>query len=691
MELMFALGFEFKVICWIGSDWARGVVHHLGGMRWQCQAMACSFPASTEEFSCSSPSLVLHHQSVFVAPTMLCSACQEIFSRPRQLAYASIAPWGQTPQSFRRSLADGCHLCTLIEENRSYNDYRSPHFPRNVNYAFKPLNPEWARSGSAFKWYAYQHSYGDDEDPSWSLQHFREGVLQDPTPNRLGTLLATDAPNLAEEAAESWIVLEFFGDEQILLPVEICTQDPLEQLAQFDLKSQSWTGRSQTLQLARMWVENCHRSHSSCRPRQSEAWLPTRLIDVGSDENPVLQLVNSAPLVQTAPYVALSHRWGANQTLILRSEKVNMYQEAIPDSEVSNTVRDAAIVTRSLGIRYLWVDCMCIIQDDDGQDWARESDTMFKVYSLSTCTIAAANSGDGEGGFLTNRDQYRVRPCHVPSPFKTASEYSFKIMSQYLNKIHDVNVRNSEWFNRGWVFQERMLAPRLLIFTKSQVLWGCAELQAAETWPCGKTNENFIDQFNSVEAEKARLNELLHFDRGITKSHDAWWTFLQDYMSSQLTVWSDRLVAIRGIATLVEGITGKQHCAGMWLTDDFPSALLWHIKGEPPLRSGIYLAPSFSWAAVGCRQVEFAKKRQDQGQLIVVEEAIRLERNLLYDNTRNIREALRVTGSLLPCSLLTGRSGLSIEKVMIREEGEKWVETVSAYSSAARECLLTSS
>ncbi len=59
-------------------------------------------------------------------------------------------------------------------------------------------------------------------------------------------------------------------------------------------------------------------------------------------------------------------------------------------------------------------------------------------------------------------------------------------MSPYIDQIYEKDIRCSDWFKQGWVFQKRMLAPRLLTFTRSQVLWGCSELQAAETWPCGK-------------------------------------------------------------------------------------------------------------------------------------------------------------------------------------------------------------
>ena len=153
-------------------------------------------------------------------------------------------------------------------------------------------------------------------------------------------------------------------------------------------------------------------------------------------------------------------------------------------------------------------------------------------------------ASDGCNGLFAHRIPYRIRPCRVPNPFKTNSKYTFNIRSRYLDQIYEKDVRCSDWFKQGWVFQERMLAPCLLTFTRSQVLWDCSELQAAETWPCGKTSKNHIDRFVSVTVEKARLSDVVDKQRGIIKSHTAWWTFLQHYVTAELTVSSDRLPAI---------------------------------------------------------------------------------------------------------------------------------------------------
>ncbi|KAK4447255.1 heterokaryon incompatibility protein-domain-containing protein [Podospora aff. communis PSN243] len=656
----------------------------------------------------------------------LCAACADIFSTPRKLAYGSIHSWRQTPSSFQEAKARGCHLCHLVEAGRGHDSRRTASFPREVSYAFKPINPEWAEKGIGAKWYAYQHrkprSHRDGPS-SWEgdahdeMARFLRGVQLDPTPNQLGSLLAGDSEHLRQQAASSWIMLQFYGDEDVVLPVELSMLnegDRFEVLAQERMGEQTTTGTPETLALARAWLTRCLDGHEACvtphvhgkeeveeEDAGDDGFLPTRLLDVGTAEEPRLRLVAGADVDARCEYVALSHRWGADQTRVLRTCNVMAYHHAIPLEETTPTVRDAARVTRALGMRYLWIDCMCIIQDDGGADWLRESNTMFRVYGRSACTIAAAvtydpsggrqgeNGNDAAGkrpakprprdanlrtekdGFLLPRNPLGARPLIVPSPLslkatpESPSPYLFSIHPPYLSRLHDRHVRSSEWFRRGWVFQERMLAPRLLVFTPSQVLWGCQTLQAAESWPRGKTAGHYIDRFTTMAVERARLRALLDPKKGVGVSHEAWWEFLVDYMVSRLTVSSNRLPAIRGVASLVADKTGEKYCAGFWITaEDMVDQLLWEpeavgfegggAKMHLMPRQNEYRAPSFSWAAVE-GPVCFASKGNGTSLVEIIEGLELRAADLAAGNIegRNAREALRMRGRLLGASLFT--------------------------------------
>lgn len=98
--------------------------------------------------------------------------------------------------------------------------------------------------------------------------------------------------------------------------------------------------------------------------------------------------------------------------------------------------------------------------------------------------------------------------------------------------------------------------------------------------------------YRSLQLGRGRVNLLYELQDeviGMHKADDAWRELRRNYTSSKRTVWSDRLAAIRGIAALVGDLTGDRYCGSMWLTDDLPNALLWHVKGEPPERPGTYL------------------------------------------------------------------------------------------------------
>jgi hypothetical protein len=188
-------------------------------------------------------------------------------------------------------------------------------------------------------------------------------------------------------------------------------------------------------------LNNSLGGHEQCRPNiENESWLPTRLLYLGTLDTPTVRLVATPSLNKNVPYAALSHRWGANKEFVLTSTLLRSYETEICSSSVSATLRDAFHTTRSIGLQYLWVDCLCIIQDDQ-DDWLRESATMSKVYGLSTCTIAATLGGNGDDGCFTTRNQFRARPCKLPNPFDKDSGLLFYARSQYLSEIYKREVK----------------------------------------------------------------------------------------------------------------------------------------------------------------------------------------------------------------------------------------------------------
>lgn len=146
---------------------------------------------------------------------------------------------------------------------------------------------------------------------------------------------------------------------------------------------------------------------------------------------------------------------------------------------LSKTFLDAIEVTRSLGLRFLWIDSLCIIQDSI-EDWATQSAVMGLIYRNSICTIAATAAVDGRDGCFYTRDSSLAEPCKViisthrdyGDPSSTMVTSLYVIVPQY---IWSDGVNNAPLNQRAWVLQERILSPRTIHFSKYQLFWECKE------------------------------------------------------------------------------------------------------------------------------------------------------------------------------------------------------------------------
>lgn len=160
----------------------------------------------------------------------------------------------------------------------------------------------------------------------------------------------------------------------------------------------------------RTWLTACQNDHPKCRiPNPSVG--PSRLLDVDADfSRSNIRLVEIKEGSVPFPFVCLSHCWGPAHALVMRTTKANLdaHKKLIALDELSETFKDAIRITRDLGYRYLWIDSLCIVQDDR-DDWAREAQNMPDIYGASTLTIAALSSADGFGGCRTGADDTKQR------------------------------------------------------------------------------------------------------------------------------------------------------------------------------------------------------------------------------------------------------------------------------------------
>lgn len=240
-------------------------------------------------------------------------------------------------------------------------------------------------------------------------------------------------------------------------------------------------GTDEFFAMLRLWLEDCdnpdprNAKHKECHIH-SPGSLPTRLIDVGTTQDPILQLIEThrAPSSHQE-YIALSHPWGNTKDyppFSTTCENLSTFHDCIRYEDLPATFRDAVICTRRLGIRFLWIDSLCIIQGKDG-DFNDESKRMESVYSGAYCVLAATCAIDQRSGFLGLRPKrdYITMQHGADRPFyicKVIDNFSKDFIEGSLNK-------------RGWVLQERALARRTIYFTETQTYFECGDGIRCET------------------------------------------------------------------------------------------------------------------------------------------------------------------------------------------------------------------
>ncbi|KAK1489433.1 hypothetical protein CCUS01_03481 [Colletotrichum cuscutae] len=451
-----------------------------------------------------------------------------------------------TKESLEQGKGGGCRICSLI-------------WFRRLNFGGKhdiPW-PDW-----------------DDLDPDDSLE-LRYGFAS----GTQGYEIHMGLWRLDEENTNR-IQTIFFSVEETT--AEIAASIPREESI---LALNTNTGSEQAFGLAQKFLTDCLTSHD-CSMQNEDGWAPTRLIDLGESPSDVAKLVHSQSLQRPVQWMTLSHCWGLKQPCTLLETNIKQFMIGIPHTELSKTFFDAFIIARRLGVRYLWIDSICIIQRSE-DDWRREAPTMGKVYSLSLCTISASHAADGSGGCFSDRDPWTVLPCVIPSPFSTDSVAPpFLLHGENLDARWKSNIPEAPLHKRAWVFQERLLSPQTLYFGRQQILWGCGHRELCESFPEG------------------RFRDMLLESAGTKPFEAAWSETVKMYSKTKLTFPSDRQVAFSGLPGQLQDKRDTQQAYGVWIDESLPWALLWSAQEKVRARPTDYLAPSWSWMTLNT-QVTF--------------------------------------------------------------------------------------
>ncbi len=223
------------------------------------------------------------------------------------------------------------------------------------------------------------------------------------------------------------------------------------------------------------WLRVCDDSKAhDCHPTL-EGPLPSRVLDVGTaDEVGPLRLHCRRP-GETGRYLALSHRWGdprVHRPFFTQRSNFEQFQDSINFDELPKMFQDAVEVTRRLAVRFLWIDTLCIIQDD-AEDWETQSKMMEEIFNSAYCSIAASCARGSSDAFIVPRPQRKTVALKQKSG---DTLYICEAIDNFRNDVEE-----SELSQRGWVLQERALSHRTIYFTRNQVYWECGSGVHCET------------------------------------------------------------------------------------------------------------------------------------------------------------------------------------------------------------------
>lgn len=351
----------------------------------------------------------------------------------------------------------------------------------------------------------------------------------------------------------------------------------------------------QNIDLMRSWVQDCILNHPNCQA-DGDSFLPKRVIDVGTSAKAEVHLHESEG--QRANYAALSHSWGYN--IILTTTKSTLHDniDIIPWSGLSKTFQDAVTITRLMGLRYLWVDSLCIIQDD-ALDWQIESSKMAEIYEKSYVTISANTSSGTLLGPLATRksDSVRLEATDPDDKSRTIIIRPHldheKFFARSLEGVGIGWEKDYPLSRRAWCFQERLLATRILHFTEGEVVFECKTHCSCE---CGsilyqKRGTLLKNLYSGVIAKRFTPTAI------VENSWDGWQRIVGPYAQKDITNPLDILPALAGLASRAQSDDLGQYVAGLW-AKKLPEGLFWSADIVSTKSPPIQTAPSFSWASL---------------------------------------------------------------------------------------------
>ncbi|PTB49117.1 hypothetical protein M431DRAFT_500507 [Trichoderma harzianum CBS 226.95] len=354
------------------------------------------------------------------------------------------------------------------------------------------------------------------------------------------------------------------------------------------------------------WMSECDCHHTRCIEKPT--LRPQRLLDLSDvEDSKVVRLIETSTSVEIdVRYSTLSHCWGpptSEPPLKTTSTNINNHYMGIPVENLNLNFRDAVFISVKLGLRYLWIDSLCIIQDDH-RDWEMEAAKMVDIYRQSYINLAASAAHDAHGGIIdvsslhiSRRTTTTVVRHSLASP--AAASLAGELYEEFMIRPTTLKEESrkllsrssSPYFARGWVLQEVALAPRTMYFTTDQMMWQCRHLFESEDGTCSSSGG--VPALTYAYS----TSEIFDFTKK-QKAFSIWQVWLKSYVTRELSYPSDVAAAAAGLINYYQSATGYTPMLGLW-KETLYADLQWSISGghfqDAPPRNNF---PSWSWLSL---------------------------------------------------------------------------------------------
>ncbi|KAK2767891.1 hypothetical protein CKAH01_15225 [Colletotrichum kahawae] len=349
-------------------------------------------------------------------------------------------------------------------------------------------------------------------------------------------------------------------------------------------------------------LDRCTQRHPVCQKARAEAQnfqKPKFLIDIGSNGNSDARLVKSLNSQGITKYAILSYCWGqgCSKAYMTTSDNLSARLESLALHEMPETIRDAVRVTRALGIRYLWVDALCIEQNLSRSAKREILRNMPEIYAGAAVVIGAGSASHCDEGFLRPRNlrylEYELPVSRIDGLGTTDDKFE---------------LRSDPLYSRVWTYQEGEAALFSLAFDTERLVWKCQESCRADS-DIGYLSDPYegnetMTFFDLLMASKEKVSSS-NLDMCTSKYIE----MCQDYSRRQCGTLDDKLLAFAWAINLMAKATRwdlSEYKTALW-ERDMPRQLLFcrRAADKPSVKASTNgqntieetMTPSWSWAS----------------------------------------------------------------------------------------------